>query len=76
MFSSDLILGKYHLLPPGGLLEFGGAHNFWRQKGGNTIFFSPNRGGTEDFHKKNSDFCISRLLKSAQNSSSWTSGLS
>ena len=46
-------LGKYHLLPPGGgLLEFGGTHNFWRQKGGNTKFFPPNRGEQKIFIKK------------------------
>ena len=30
------LLGKYHLLPQGGLLEFGGTQNFGLQKGGVT----------------------------------------
>ena len=45
LHSEYFALGKYHLLPPGGAPGiWGGTHNFWRQKGGNTNFFSPNRG--------------------------------
>ena len=45
-------LGKYHLLPLGGLLEFGGEHIIFGDKKGRTQNCFPLTGGTEDFHKK------------------------
>ena len=51
-------------------MEFGGTHNLWRQKGNHKVF-SPNGGGGGG-GKGSRRF----LLKSAQNSSSCTFGLS
>ena len=65
-------LGKCHLLPQGGLLEFGeGNTKYWETKRGEHKKFFLLKGGTEDFHKKDFLGFILRLhLNLLKNTSS------
>ena len=60
----------------GALLESGGRHiNFGDKRGEHKKLFLIT-GGNRRFVEKISNFCPLRVLKSVENSSSWTSGLS